>query len=759
MSHVEERLSKDLLANRVSLALEALDSLDGLLPLLERMPNLTELDLHGNKLTRLPKDMSGLRKLKALNIKHNAFPSVSIILPSLQSLPALRELHADATTDADEEDIIVGLSRMAVFNGTNLLGDDDVEIESPYIKLTKERSASFGNKDQLPKKTGGAENLGLPSQRKDLAPPPVDMAPPPKNTLVKPPESSRESGKATRGVGNDVAEAEFIFEELKSLRTSISRSENARLINLFEAHIRKTENELTSKQSDLHDPFQRKLEVSKAKHSLLDFCFQEAISFASTENPAFAVSLRKIRLGLHSTFEGAGNLVNAMHRHYTGRLTESNDNIGRAESENSMLLQAAEALEQEMLAKNEEIARLMTELEHAKMSHRIEQPQVPAAPRRQQPLAPPPPQASSGGSYAEQQSHRALQKKGLGPSMKTLPTSFRTGPPPPPGATPGGGAFGPSVGPTRSAEKARHDKIRVLSLKQLKENFIDLIYQSKLAFDKKCAANHLPRETMEQHMYTFLNQRYGLKSLIIEHASAVIKGINRYSDDDNDVAVFGKVLRNEIDEEFCLVQKQLKETVVELLRVYLKGKMPMKTDASINRILESRIKGDVEEAEWVDIIKYMYNHEDGLTLMVLVKDAIRELPVPPVRVKLKNNIPTRRRGSIMAMAAEAQSVARSGRIPYRIFLKILLDFQLKGHEKFLSRFRRLFRDVDADRNGILNEDEFRQFVLKIDPNKSLGEMDDLMNAVDPWNNENITFSEAVGVMAADLVSMMTKQRD
>ena len=162
MSHVEERLNKDLLANRVSLALEALDSLDELLPLLERMPNLTELDLHGNKLTRLPKDMSGLRKLKTLNIKHNAFPSVSVILPSLQSLPALRELHADATTETDEEDIIVGLSRMAVFNGTNLLGDDDVESESPYIKLTKERSASFGNKDQLPKKNSG----DLPSRRK-----------------------------------------------------------------------------------------------------------------------------------------------------------------------------------------------------------------------------------------------------------------------------------------------------------------------------------------------------------------------------------------------------------------------------------------------------------------------------------------------------------------------------------------------------------------------------------------------------------------
>ena len=65
-------------------------------------------------------------------------------------------------------------------------------------------------------------------------------------------------------------------------------------------------------------------------------------------------------------------------------------------------------------------------------------------------------------------------------------------------------------------------------------------------------------------MYTFLNQRYGLKSLIIEHASAVIKAVNKYHEIDNDVAVFGKILRNEADEEFRFVQKQLKDTVVEL---------------------------------------------------------------------------------------------------------------------------------------------------------------------------------------------------
>ena len=54
-------------------------------------------------------------------------------------------------------------------------------------------------------------------------------------------------------------------------------------------------------------------------------------------------------------------------------------------------------------------------------------------------------------------------------------------------------------------------------------------------------------------MYTYLNQRYGLKSLIIEWAGAIINGIKKYSKEDNEVCLFGKVLRNEIDEEFRFV--------------------------------------------------------------------------------------------------------------------------------------------------------------------------------------------------------------
>ena len=53
---------------------------------------------------------------------------------------------------------------------------------------------------------------------------------------------------------------------------------------------------------------------------------------------------------------------------------------------------------------------------------------------------------------------------------------------------------------------------------------------------------------MEQHLYTSFNTKYGLKTLILEYANALLDGIRRYSHEDNDVAVFGCILRNEVDE-------------------------------------------------------------------------------------------------------------------------------------------------------------------------------------------------------------------
>jgi hypothetical protein len=115
--------------------------------------------------------------------------------------------------------------------------------------------------------------------------------------------------------------------------------------------------------------------------------------------------------------------------------------------------------------------------------------------------------------------------------------------------------------------------------------------------------------------------------------------------------------------------------------------------------------------------------------------------------------------------------------------QILLDFQLHGHDRFLSKFREIFSEVrhlvdipnlaikdlsmyvqlDADGNGVLDEAEFRkvsrvhsrmvaqswardspprlQLVQVMDPAKGDKEIVALLEAIDPFNNQQITYSE------------------
>ena len=87
-------------------------------------------------------------------------------------------------------------------------------------------------------------------------------------------------------------------------------------------------------------------------------------------------------------------------------------------------------------------------------------------------------------------------------------------------------------------------------------------------------------------MYTFLNQRYGLKSLIIEWAAAIINGIRRYSRDDHDVALFGKILRNQCDEEFRFIQQHVKDALVNFLKQLLKEKFIHKTETDIQKMID-----------------------------------------------------------------------------------------------------------------------------------------------------------------------------
>jgi len=66
---------------------------------------------------------------------------------------------------------------------------------------------------------------------------------------------------------------------------------------------------------------------------------------------------------------------------------------------------------------------------------------------------------------------------------------------------------------------------------------------------------------MEQFLYTYLNQKYGLKTLIVEWASAIVYAIKQFIRDDHEVTLFAKIIKNQCDEEFRFVQQHVKATI------------------------------------------------------------------------------------------------------------------------------------------------------------------------------------------------------
>jgi hypothetical protein len=282
---------------------------------------------------------------------------------------------------------------------------------------------------------------------------------------------------------------------------------------------------------------------------------------------------------------------------------------------------------------------------------------------------------------------------------------------------------------------------RVFTIKMMKE-IINDIYHSKEEFDKKSDENKLPKETMEQHMYTYLNQKYGLKTIIIEWASNIINGIKIFSSEDSEICLFGKILRNEIEEDARFIYSRLQQSILEYLKYYFKSKHPYKSAKDLNNMLkEKKTNKMLNEDEWKKIINYLYNSEDSKMLEEKVNDVIQ-------KKYYKNKLDTDKKLTREEII-QLSKVKDEFNIPLKDLIKILHEFQIKSREKYLKNFVLLFKNVDKDNNGIINEEEFVSLLynMNIFGEQIKIKIVELLTQIDPYNNKQITFSECVNLFS------------
>lgn len=446
----------------------------------------------------------------------------------------------------------------------------------------------------------------------------------------------------------------------------------------------------------------------KAKQGLFLICQEKLTQLIIKQNKKAGTLLKNVNNALNGLFGDSLSSIFSVHSKYQEKIKAMKADMEKAMKETAEVLEAAEQIEKEAEVHKQEKDRLKRMVDEEKEELRIELENLQNENKRYLDII---------IKHSKNNAESALTGRSINYNEDERSSRANT-----------------------SIRQISLTGSRVLTLRQLKDT-IQEIYASKAKFDQKCTEGKQPRETMEQHMYTFLNQKYGLKGLIIEWASALISGIKRFSSEDNDVAVFGKILRNECDEEFRFVQSQVKETVAELMKMHLKGKFPLKTNSDVQDMLQDKFNGFLSEEEWTDIVKYMYNETDSDLLISLIGEVI-QLKNYPIDTPTKNKL-TREE----LLNAKEKERSNNGKIAYSDLLKILLDFQLKGHEKFLSKFIKLFRRVDEDSNGVLNEMEFRELLAFMEIGFSEEDNLRLLHLVDTYNNQQITFSECVSLFS------------
>ena len=322
---------------------------------------------------------------------------------------------------------------------------------------------------------------------------------------------------------------------------------------------------------------------------------------------------------------------------------------------------------------------------------------------------------------------------------------------------------------------------KLLSLKMLKD-IMNEMYNSKAFYDKKCDINKVAKETLEQHMYTFLNNKYGLKNLVIDWASAIIKAIKFYSNEDSEIKLFGKILRNEQEENSRLILTKLKDNIAELLEYYIKSKYPFKSKEEIEVLVENKKNGMLLEEEWKGIIYYIYNFEDSQNLENKIYNYIRErksnLNIPANFEKESEEMPERfityqnhislnntdinlsnSKDTLCGRKLTREEIYNLNMLKefdsiyYNDFIELVCEYQIKMRENYLKNFVKLFKKVDKDNDGIINEKEFISLVKEIPYcQKNLDQyVVRFLAIIDPYNNKKITFNECIALFSSEII--------
>ena len=295
---------------------------------------------------------------------------------------------------------------------------------------------------------------------------------------------------------------------------------------------------------------------------------------------------------------------------------------------------------------------------------------------------------------------------------------------------------------------------RPWTLRQLRE-VVEEIVAAKTANDARQAKRKKPRETMREHVYTFLNHKFGVKAVIAEWAESIAAATERFAGVDCEMAVFDRITRNVLDEEYFQEQRVVADTIEELLRSYVRSKLGRTvSDEKARAAFAEKKAGDLYDEEWLDMCRFMYGGHEMAGVVAAARAAQRANEIASYDEELERLVEenaavgTRRR-STADLEAEARTRARK-RLPYKDFVQTCLFHGLGAHEDALAPVVETLRELGVLRDGFMSEALFAATCERARPDLTDAQIEKLVLKLDPWNSGRITCSECYAALVPGL---------
>ena len=728
-----------------------IEDFEELLPLIAKFPNLKSLSLADNRIVNFPHDLSCLDTVEDMNLNGNMFSDLKQVIVSLTTMPSLRSLHINLHEEEQVDFIFRNMPNLEMLNDTEVEREEfegegegeqqyeeeeammnghsrrqeEQSEEEPDHHMQQEQEEQEQEQEQEEQEEE-EQQIQHPHQHEE-----IHEHHDPREQMLEPQEEEDEEEQRPEESGDDMEDIVIkpqdletiavLYDSIRGIRRRIDEENDKNLADDFDGHLKNVMTELNESITTDDPNHIKNANLLKAKFSLYEICFTKAVEYMKAVDEEAGNVFERIQDGQNSIFANFYELTRSSGGGDTDA-EEMRNQLIEKENEATEVIETANALnmrfEKEM--KDKENIKKNFERERVQLKKQVE-----SLEGENKKLLDTLIRHSKGEETdvrSSQHNRSNVQANGHPLFRGTQSRKYNK-------------LAGP-VGKTH---------VRSLTLKQLKDVIND-IYTQKLKYDQKCVESKLPRETMEQFMYTYLNQKYGLKSLIIEWVAAIINGIKTYLKQDHDVALFGKILKNECDEEFRFIQTHVKETLISLLKALLRECFPLKSESEINRMMKTIEKGVMEEWQWRKIIEKMYDPNDYEILEQKFINSVQERRAKTFYSSLTDSRKMTREEQMIKMHQRDDE-----KLLFTDFQKIILDFQLKEHEKFLEKFITVFKSIDMDNNGVVNENEFRELVQTMEVISDEEEVNYLLQMIDPFNNQQMTFSELVHLFSSHMV--------